>query len=294
MFFLLHRMVAKGLIHLSFPSFAWLFVFFTCGTELLYVSMQATVWFLAHLIATTFLLLYLLELIGKRRSWLIAFWLGTAALSRSTTLLAFPSSLLLIFLLERQKPLLLLKQCLIFGGVLAIFVGGMMLYNLARFGSLLEFGYSSMYVNARLVPNLTKYGQFNLHFLPTNFYYMLIQPPHILAMLPYIRFDPFGTGIFWTMPALYPLFRTFFMRPRSYLAWSLLAGCPLPIVAHLLYFNTGWYQFGYRFFLDVIPLVFLLAVLGFHERLRGYEKLVIVLSIGINIWGWFAYTCVSR
>ncbi|GER90348.1 hypothetical protein KDW_45100 [Dictyobacter vulcani] len=289
MFLLLYRMVEKGVVQLSFSSLAWLFIFFACGTELFYVSMQATVWFLAHVIATTFLLLHVLELIGKRRAWLAAVWLGLAALSRSTVLLVFPCYLLLVFLSEPKKSWQLLKPYVVFCGILGIFVGGMLLYNLARFGSLLDFGYQSMNVSPRVAPGLAEYGQFNLHFLPTNFFYMLIQPPQILTMLPYIRFDPTGTGIFWTMPALYPLFRTFFVRSHSYLTWSLLAGCLLPIGAHLLYFNTGWYQFGYRFFLDVLPLAFLLAVLGFHQRLQWYEKAVIILSIGLNIWGWFEY-----
>lgn len=32
------------------------------------------------------------------------------------------------------------------------------------------------------------------------------------------------------------------------LATALLASCLLPMVFLLMYFNTGWYQFGYRFF----------------------------------------------
>lgn len=252
-FLLLYRMVKKGVVQLPFSSLAWLFIFFTCGTALLYVSMQATVWIL----------------------------------------LAFPCYLLLIFLSEPKKSWQLVKPYAVFCGILAIFVGGMLLYNLARFGSLLDFGYQSMNVSPRVAPSLAEYGQFNLHFLPTNFFYMLLQPPQILTVLPYIRFDPVGTGIFWTMPALYPVFRSFFVRSHSYLTWSLLAGCLLPMCAHLLYFNTGWYQFGYRFFLDVLPFAFLLAVLGFHERLRWYEKAVIILAIGLNIWGWFEYTYFS-
>ncbi|GCE23920.1 hypothetical protein [Dictyobacter kobayashii] len=290
MFLVLRRLVEKCQIQLSFSTVAWLLVFFVCGTELLYVSMQATVWFLAHVIATTFLLLHMLELLGKRRGWLAALWLALAGLSRSTALLAFPCYLLLIYLEERQRPWLLLRKCSAFCAVLGLFVGGMLAYNLARFGSWLDFGYMSMNVSPRVAGGLHQYGQFSLHFLATNFRYMLIQPPQILTRLPYVRFNPIGTGIFWTMPALYSIVRTFFVRPRNYLTWSLLAGCILPLIAHLLYFNTGWFQFGYRFFVDILPLAFILAVMGFHDRLRWYEKGLILLSIGINLWGLFEYT----
>ncbi|GHO85352.1 hypothetical protein [Dictyobacter formicarum] len=289
-FLVLRRLVEKRLVELSFSSVAWLLVFFVFGTELLYVSMQASVWFLAHVIATTFLLLHVLELLGKRRGWLAAFWLGLAALSRSTALLAFPCYLLLVYLEERRHTWLLLRKCSAFCAVLALFVGGMLLYNLARFGSWLDFGYMSMNVSPRVADGLHQYGQFNLHFLATNFYYMLIQPPQLLPGWPFVLFDPMGTGIFWTMPALYSMVRTFLVRPRNYLAWSLLAGCILPLIALFLYYNTGWFQFGYRFFVDILPLAFILAVMGFHARLRWYEQCFILLSIGINVWGLFEYT----
>ncbi|GCE09698.1 hypothetical protein [Dictyobacter aurantiacus] len=289
-FLVLRRLVEQGVVKLSFSSVAWLLAFFVFGTELLYVSMQASVWFLAHVIATTFLLLYVLELLDKRRSWLLACWLGFAALSRSTALLIFPCYLLLTFLEERRQTWLMLKKYATFGVVLALFVVGMLFYNLLRFGSWLDFGYLSMNVSPRVADGLHQYGQFNVHFLTTNFYYMLIEPPMPMLSPPFVLFNPVGTGIFWTMPALYSMVRTFVVRPRSYLAWSLLAGAVLPLVAHLLYFNTGWFQFGYRFFVDILPLAFVLAVMGFHTRLRWYEWGLILLSIVINIWGLLEYT----
>ncbi|GCE23921.1 hypothetical protein [Dictyobacter kobayashii] len=293
MFLVLRRLVEKCQISLSFSSVAWLLVLFVCGTELLYVSMQLGGCFLAHVIATTFLLLHMLELLGKRRGWLAALWLALAGLSRSTALLAFPCYLLLIYLEERHQPWLLLRKCIAFCAVLGVAVSGILLYNLARFGSWLDFGYTSMNVSPRLADGLHQYGQFSLHFLAMNFHYMLIQPPQILSQLPYIFFNPVGTGIFWTMPALCSLFRTFFVRPHNYLTWCLSAGCIFPVIAHLLYFNTGWLQFGYRFFVDILPLVFVLAIMGFHDRLRWYEKGLILLSIGINLWGLFEYTYFS-
>ncbi|WP_149401386.1 hypothetical protein [Dictyobacter arantiisoli] len=284
MFFVLQRLPV-----LAFAHIAWLLSFFALGTELFFVTMQASVWFLAHVIATTFLLCYLLELIGPRRGWLAALWLGLAALSRSTVLLAFPSYLILIYLSERQKPRLMWQQVLTFSCVLGAFVTGMLLYNLARFGSLLDFGYLSMNVSPRLSYRLHTYGQFSLHFLSTNMYYMFIQPPQFLTIWPYLQFNPWGTSIFWTMPALYRAVRVFLAQPSSWLPWGMLGGCILPLGAILLYFNTGWYQFGFRFVLDILPFLFVLAVFGYRGRLPWYDKGLIGLSIGLNLWGWMDF-----
>jgi hypothetical protein len=58
----------------------------------------------------------------------------------------------------------------------------------------------------------------------------------------------------------------------------------------LLYFNTGWYQFGYRFVLDFLPFALLLTTLGMRAKPGRVEKLLIVLSVAINIWGFLVFT----
>ena len=58
----------------------------------------------------------------------------------------------------------------------------------------------------------------------------------------------------------------------------------------LVYFNTGWYQFGYRFILDFLPFALLLAVLGMRAVPGWREKLLIVLSVAMNVWGFVVFT----
>ncbi|GAC1399054.1 MAG: hypothetical protein NVS4B12_05870 [Ktedonobacteraceae bacterium] len=284
------RLVRKGLLSGHFATVAWLLVFFALGTELLYTTMKGSVWFTAHVVATTFLLLYIMEMLGKQRAWLAALCLGLASLSRSTTLLGFPFFLLWTFTQERKRPLLVLRQWIIFGSVLGVILAGMLLYNYARFGSLLDFGYNTMHVNPLVSSPLHTYGQFSIHFLATNLRFMLLEPPKFMKVFPYVTFNPFGTSIFLTMPALFFAFLAFRKREQRWLATSLLAGCLLPIASVLLYFNTGWYQFGYRFALDFLPFLFLLAALGMAERPRWGEKTLIVLSVLINVWGYIVFT----
>ncbi len=286
----LQRLVCKGLLSAHFSTMAWLLVFFAIGTELLYTTMKGSVWFVAHVVATTFLLLYIYEMLGKQRAWLAALLLGLASLSRSTTLFAFPFFLLWTFAQERNRPFILLRQWVIFGSVLCVVLAAMLLYNYARFGSLLNFGYSGMNVNPLVGDSLHGYGQFSIHFLAINTRFMLFEPPKFIRVFPYVTFNPFGTSIFLTMPALLFAFLGFRRHKQRWFAASLLAGCVLPVAAVLLYFNTGWYQFGYRFALDFLPFLFLLAALGMAERPRWPEKTLIVLSVLVNVWGYIVFT----
>ena len=56
-------------------------------------------------------------------------------------------------------------------------------------------------------------------------------------------------------------------------------------IPSLLYFNTGSYQFGYRFALDWLPLGVLLVALETGGRLRWWGRGLIVASILMHLWG---------
>jgi hypothetical protein len=279
---------------LSGEGVMWYTALFALGTEHLYAMLQGNVWFIAHIVTTTFLLLYTGETFGKRRPFVAGLYLGLASLSRITALFTFPLFVLLTISSHfadrkvRGDQLLPWQALLHFFAVLGIFVAAMLMYNLARFGSLFDFGYSTMNVNSLLRSNLYTYGQFSPHFIPTNLRYMLLDPPRLLSQMPYLSFSPLGTGIFWTMPALVFAFLAFRYKEDRAPA-ALLASCLLPAIFLLLYFNTGWYQFGYRFVLDFLPFALLLAILGMRAVPGKSEKVLIVLSIAMNIWGCLVF-----
>jgi len=85
-------------------------------------------------------------------------------------------------------------------------------------------------------------------------------------------------------------FLAFRHKEHRWLAAALLCACLLPMAFLLMYFNTGWYQFGYRFILDFLPFVLLLAVLGMRAIPGWREKLLIVLSVAMNMWGFVVFT----
>ena len=52
----------------------------------------------------------------------------------------------------------------------------------------------------------------------------------------------------------------------------------------LLYQNTGWVQFGYRFSLDYLPLLFVLVTLG-GRRFGAAFRACAVFAIVVNTFG---------
>lgn len=298
----LKRFAQKYVPEMRFAEAVWIVVLFALGTEHFYATLQGNVWYTAHIVATTFLLLSIYEALDRQRPVVAGCYLGLAALSRATTLYVFPFFVLLVigsYVVQRQEKTETEKQQLVVGVlrrlvpffvVLVCFLGGMLLYNWVRFGSLLDFGYNTMNVNAFVRGNLHTYGQFNVHFLGTNAYYMLLRPPILLSHFPYLTFDPLGTSIFLTMPPLILAFLAFRHKKQRWIAGSLVATCLLPTVFLLLYFNTGWYQFGYRFVLDILPFVLLLTVLGMRSVPPWLRNGLIILAVGINMWGFWVFS----
>ena len=57
----------------------------------------------------------------------------------------------------------------------------------------------------------------------------------------------------------------------------------------LLCLFPGWYQFGNRFLLDVMPLAILLIAIGMQGRLTPTAALLIALSVAVNTWGTYRF-----
>jgi hypothetical protein len=105
-----------------------------------------------------------------------------------------------------------------------------------------------------------------------------------------ITFDPFGNSMFLVTPALLYVFRAH--RRRSWLtigAWSGTATC---LALLLCFMGTGWYNFGNRYLLDLMPLAILLIATGMQGRLTRVSVCLITLSVLVNAWGTYRF-CVE-
>ncbi len=248
-------------------------------------------WFLAHIIASTFLLFAILEGLSRQRAVVIGAWLGLTFLTRAPTILALP------FFLWILKPAHVAWMDLRFWFKLGfqIALGALvpMLsffdYNYARFGSLLETGYAHAIVGSPVLAEALRFGLFSPAHLAKNLYALFLAMPQAypsfsapVLQFPYIYPSPWGMGIFFTTPAFIYAFAANWregMVRASYLAIGLML---IPLVT---YYGVGWMQFGYRYALDFYPFLFVLAALGMTLHFDWKARVLIVLSIVINIWG---------
>jgi hypothetical protein len=259
----------------------WLTALFGFGTCFWFVAAVGTSWYVAHVVAVLFLTSAIVLAFYKKSYVLVGLLLGFSVLARLPTALAFPFFLLLIY--ERNdawKPRF--KQAVLFFVGLAIPVSLYLMYNVARYGSILDLGYG-------LIPNIQQdpffqQGIFNIAYIPRHIKAIFYQGPNILNTFPYIQPNWIGMGLFLTTPAFIFIFNLKVIwrnKLSRYAALAVLCILP-PIITHG---TVGFTQFGYRFSLDFTPFLMLLVAYGMRENLGWIEKTLIILSILINLWG---------
>jgi hypothetical protein len=92
--------------------------------------------------------------------------------------------------------------------------------------------------------------------------------------------------LFAVLPLLRPDRPT--ARRTAVWCWTAVVAVSLP---HLLYVNSGWIQFGYRFALDWIPFLLPAAALGVRRLPRPLAVLPLAAAIAVNAWGvWSVLT----
>lgn len=282
---------AKLISPISGRQILFLSLFFAFGTVYFYLSVIGTVWFTSQVISEIpFLLslLFLFRYAENRRS--ISFILSLVFLSlafwgRTVLILAFPLHLFILIYKNNKdwKKLLAIA----FGILLInmIFFG---IFNYVRFGNPLENGLELQRFNPRWEQDVKKYGLSNIRYLPYNAYFLFIKPLAFKISPQIIRPDPEGNSIFATSPLFLLLFgivtlKNYRKKYLSLLVFLVTGG--LILLPQLLYYGTGWWQFGYRYTLDAIPLLILSMVYVFHLYPRKLVIFLWLLSLFINFLG---------
>jgi hypothetical protein len=258
---------------------------FAVGSLYFFVAVQGSVWFAAHVVATAAICLYLLFSFDARRPISAGLMLGLAFLSRPATLLLAPFFLLEAIHSSRasgERPLSLASLASLlgrFGFPLAVLVLLAMLHNFARFYDPFEFGHR--FLQIRWQPRIETWGLFDLHYLKRNLTVFLASLPWLYTSSPFVRIGRHGLALWFTTPNLF-----WSLWPKRFDATSaaLWAAVIPTALCTLLYQNTGWVQFGYRFSLDYLPLIFVVIVLG--KRRFGAAFLACALfSVVVNTFG---------
>jgi hypothetical protein len=292
---LLRRLAGAGLSARTLREDLWLVAMLAFGSVLFFSSVQGKVWYTAHVVGVVLALVYAWASIEARHPVLAGLALGAAALTRTSMAFMFPLFVLEAWRMARQTAgedadraavwRQLWRPLARFAAPIAAFAAIGMIYNAVRFGSPLEFGHTYLALgNHQPVYQQTLIEQWGLahyHYMGRNLAVALTLLPELLPRPPWIQISGHGLALWVTTPALLLLL---WPRERNALHRALLLTAALVALPSLLYMNSGWFQFGYRFSLDyVVFLVMLLAIGG--RPLTRTVKALIVAGIVINAFG---------
>jgi hypothetical protein len=294
-------------------------IFYGFGTVAWYAAMLGSTWYLAHLVASTFLFLGITlaldaearekfrDAAARATGWLdlrqffAGVLFGTAALARLTTIFGAP-----FFVLVGGGGSLW-RRAVSAGLGAAIPVALLLLYNQASTGHLFTPAYD--YIRQiEYKPKADFYhpdwNTEDPRYVLQNAQIALLWPPEQPAAndpdcqaaasqgqgptglgvlfdttCPVLRPDPLGMSVLLTSPAYLLAIPAFFSSRRR----RLVAGAGLAVlaigVANLAHFSQGWVQFGYRFSNDFAPFAVILVALGIARLLEA--KLARWLAAGL-------------
>jgi len=266
-----------GRIGVPLAARAGLAVAYAFGTELMWAGGVGGTHLYAQILGQTFLLAALLVALSGKWPLLAGLLLGLGAGSRLPIGLALP---VLLYLYRDRR----FGWTSVLLGLLPVGLG-VALYNDARFGSPFEFGYgliTSLDGQSVLSEGWYTNGIVSPSYLPRGLYSMLLRTFAYRDEFPWLVPTWAGQSILVTTPALLWILRSAWRDP---FVRVLAATSVLVMIPNLLHGNPGYAQFGYRFILDALPLLWLL--LGLVVVRIGLTRcLTVALAAGCAV---FAY-----
>lgn len=259
----------------------WLATAFLFGTGYTNaLTMGYSVWFFAHAVSFTCLLLAVAESLNRKRGWVLGLLVAASFLSRQMTGFA-----LLLFLVpvwpQRRAVVGLL-------GTFGVGVGFYLWYNALRFGSPLSTGYAFLELQGALKEKAAHYGLFHPAFLPFNLSYLLLEGPTLVfggpGNLRVQGASVYGTALTLASPFLFLGVRaqaTAHVSRRELMTTGVTT--LVILVPTLFYYNNGYQQINcQRFTLDFIPLLVVPVALGLRCTAEPLWRSLILWSVLLN------------
>lgn len=262
-------------------ALAWIFSF---GTVYFFTADQGTVWFSAHVVAVALAAGYLLTALDAERPLLAGTFVGLLFVTRPPALLVG-----LFFALEVWRKLwggsfeatdwrAVAKKLSFFALPVAIILAVTAWHNKARFGTF-EFGHEHLTVGWKA--RIDKWGLFSYHYLGKNLGIVTSSLPYISKTDPRLQINSHGLALWVTTP----VYLWLLWPRRAGFVWRALAISIAPVILmDLLYQNSGWLQFGYRFSNDYAVFLFALLAMGGY-RLGKWFYACALWGIAVNTFG---------
>ena len=235
---------------------------FALGTVYWFSAVQGTVWFAAHVVGAGLACMYLYASIDAAHPLLAGLCLGLGFATRTPLGLAFPWFAYEAWrtteeLRGEKRARALGWLGLRFAAPAALVLAVLLWHNRARFGDALEFGHRYLTIVWR--PRIERWGLFSYHYLGKNLGVALTSLPYTGTTAAPFQVNAHGLALWVTTPiyawAVWP-------KRTSALFWALAATAAAIAIPSLLYQNTGWVQFGYRFSNDFAPFLFVMIAVG--------------------------------
>jgi len=254
---------------------------FAFGSVYFFSAEQGTVWYAAHVVGAALAAAYLLFALEAERPWLAGLALGLGFATRTPLLFAAP-----LFVLEawRTSRTRFSRPLLSFATPIAASVLLSLLHNQRRFGDPFEVGYR--YLGIAWAHRIEKWGLFGYHYLAKNLGVALTSLPFSTPTGPVsFQINLHGLALWFTTPTLLWLLWPKRTAVPHRALWITVLCVALPT---LLYQNTGWLQFGYRFSNDYAVFLFALLAIGGYRFGRLFQ-LAAVAAILINGFGAWTF-----
>jgi hypothetical protein len=314
LFLVLEKLRRTGRSERSEKENLQLALLFAFGTAFFFTAVQGTVWFAAHVVGVGLMALFVLVALDAERPLLAGALIGCMFLTRTTTLLC---GALFVFeairvsymrpsdgaqrelptegsLSERASEVLgkadravLVRLGVQFALPLVVALLFASWLNASRFHDPSPWAFGHEHLTVVWQGRIKKWGLFGYHYLPRNLAVMLASLPW--TQPGFARFPsgvPFmisghGLALWFTTPIYLWLVRpsrvTFLFGAAGLAALG-------PCVMNLLYQNSGWFQFAYRFSNDYAILLFVMLAVSLR-RMGSAFWVAAVWAVAWNLFG---------
>lgn len=277
-----------GRFALSMGTRVLLTMVFAFGTVLWYTASVGSAWYYAHAVAVAFMTGSILLALRRQWPWLAGLLLGCATISRLPVGLTAPFVLAMLVGIgwpprppsDRREAF---QTTVAFVAGLAVPLAVYAAYNYFRYGTPIDQGY--VLIPGVLEDPIYRDGILSVLYIPRHVYAIFFRSWNYVDSPPFFQPSWWGLGLFLTTPLLLWIARARLRDPRVVYAALGFGLASIPIVTHG---NVGISQFGYRFSLDVQPLLFVVLATVFERGVSRLAAAAGIASVAVCAYAYWA------
>ena len=259
---------------------------FTLGTNLVSLSIDSGVWFIAQILNNLFCILAIDSFLKKKKT-LVFFFLSLAVGCRPFSAIYMVMFFIYYIITDENKTFIKKILNIIKPLIPAIIVAlCYMTYNFIRFDDILEFGHNYLpeFLEA-------EHGQFSLYYLLPNLKKLFFNIIHIhnnLNMsidMPFCFLIANPVIIVYLYRSIRNIIKT---KKIDILRLLIIISVFINIIMICMHRTLGAWQFGARYTCDILPFVFLgLLLLNKNNKINldKFEIICMIFGIILNIFG---------